>query len=94
MAGGSPSVCWADFHHVPVLSLNPRRHALVQIQAQGGRSLFVVGISLAVDESVSTELFHSHFIPETSNNMGMKTFPEDCVASELSKHYIFFFFFK
>lgn len=51
-----------------------------------GCGWFVVGISL----SVSTKLFHTNLVPETSNKtMGMKTlFPEAFAASDVSKHYI------
>lgn len=56
--------------------LNPWQNAFVQSGvATTGVTLSVVGITLSV-VLVSTQLFHTHIIPETSNKtMGMKTFP-------------------
>lgn len=68
----------------------PTRSDAVRLieMSERGFCLFV-GISLSVGKSVSTKLFHTYVIPETSNKtMGMKTFPEDFAASDLSKHYI------
>lgn len=69
MAGSSPRFCWADFHDVPVLSLDPWRHALVQIQAQGRD---VCLLSASVGQFPQSSSIHILFLRQVTTIWGWR----------------------